>query len=290
MRRGPGRRDSPGAARSRGRRGVRKAPIFFTTFARLRQKKTRPRNGTRDAPQLRQPLPRRRPAVHVQHEVDDCDVMTDLGRLPHRSTRFPRPRPMEKNNGLTQHASRNSVPALEIGDPGSEKARRQRSPMARRDWSANCVWKCSIKKVHKNTVVLFPLFNDGKRVRFRDDLSWRPTGTAGRFGHLHFAAMAARKDSYEQLLNEVGWMARAERWRSGGRDWAARRRRIRRCRAAEVEISSFSNAFGRAATLNSSTTRRPRSGRTKKGAAPADPHRSPAVRGLTVVSVVIELR
>ena len=116
----PGRRDGPGAARSRRRRGVRKAPIFFTTWARLRQK-TRPRNGTRDAPQLRQPLPRRRPAVHVQHEVDDRDVMTDLGRRPHRSTRFPRPRPMEKNNGLTQHASRNSVPALEIGDPGGRR-------------------------------------------------------------------------------------------------------------------------------------------------------------------------
>ena len=115
----PGRRDGLGAARSRRRRGVRKAPIFFTTL----KKNSTIGNGTRGAPQLRQPLPRRRPAVHVQHEVDDCDVMTDLGLRspPHRSTRFPRPGPMEKNNGLTQHASRNSVPALEIGDPGGRR-------------------------------------------------------------------------------------------------------------------------------------------------------------------------
>ena len=144
-----GARDGPGAARSRGRRGVRKAPIFFTTFARLRQKKTRPRNGTRDAPQPRQPLPRRRPAVHVQHEVDDCDVMTDLGRLPHRSTRFPRPRPMEKNNGLTQHASRNSVPALEIGDPGGAPSVPSGPQWHGAIGRRNCVWKNSLKKVPK---------------------------------------------------------------------------------------------------------------------------------------------
>ena len=139
----PGRRDGPGAARSRRRRGVRKAPIFFTTL----KKNSTIGNGTRGAPQLRQPLPRRRPAVHVQHEVDDCDVMTDLGlRSPaHRSTCFPRPRPMEKNNGLTQHASRNSVPAsrsatLEVAVCA------QRSPVARRDWSAKIAYGLQFEK------------------------------------------------------------------------------------------------------------------------------------------------
>ena len=123
-------------------KGRAKSPYLFHHI----EKKTRPGNGTRDAPQLRQPLPRRRPAVHVQHEVDDRDVMTDLGPRPHLSTRFTRPGPMEKNNGLTQHASRNSVPALEIGDPGSEKARRQRSPMARRDWSAKIAYGLQFEK------------------------------------------------------------------------------------------------------------------------------------------------
>ena len=76
------------------------------------------KNGTRGAPQLRQPLPRRRPAVHVQHEVDDRDVMTDLGPRPHRSTRFTRPGPMEKKQRFDSALQPKLCPRVKIGDPG----------------------------------------------------------------------------------------------------------------------------------------------------------------------------
>ena len=111
--------------------------------------------------------------------------MTDLGRLPHRSTRFPRPRPMEKNNGLTQHASRNSVPALEIGDPGGRRLC-PAVPNGKARLVGELRMEVQSKEIAQKHCRSVPAFQ--RRVRFRDDLSWRPTGTAGRFGHLHFAA------------------------------------------------------------------------------------------------------
>ena len=155
---------------------------LFHHMGRLRQKRNRRGNGTRGAPQLRQPPPRRRPAVHVQHEVDDRDVMTDLDRRPHRSTRFPRPRPMEKNNGLTQHQRRNSVPRAQIGDPGGAP-----SEVAVPNGTVRLVGESRMKlqseesaQKHCQSV---PAFQPQKRwfVFGRFIKSHRPTGTAGRF-------------------------------------------------------------------------------------------------------------